>query len=507
MGKWEQTGLPCPCGNSSDAYAKDKKGTGYCFSCATYFKNEEKVTDETELEEAFKTAHYPHRGLSIITLKKYNILTRMVDNEPVETGFIYPHGAVKLRSMLEKKFRTSGGMNKETLFGKNFFEKGSKPSITITEGEYDAPSAYQMLAGKSACVSVRSSSSAKGDVEKEHDYVNSFDKIILCFDNDEQGQAAAERIAGLFDFNKVYKMDMTKWKDANDYLQNGDAVQFVEAWEGCKKYTPDAILSSFDDFKKALRTTQTVKLADYPIAALQEKLKGIHEQEVIVFKGDEGIGKTEIFRLLEYHFLRNTSLSVGIIHLEESISETMQGLVSYHIRGAVNLNDGLFTEDEVFEEFTNIVDKQEDRIFFHDSYDLEKESTFLDNVRFLVSVCGCKVIMFDHISWLATGGDNEDERKKLDRISQKLKTMAKELKFCLIEISHVNDDGKTRGSRNITKVANTVVHMSRDKVAVSASERNRLYLVVEKARMRGAESGPAGYLEWNSSTHNLEDIL
>ena len=85
--------------------------------------------------------------------------------------------------------------------------------------------------------------------------------------------------------------------------------------------------------------------------------------------------------------------------------------------------------------------------------------------------------------------------------------MAKELKFCLIEISHVNDDGKTRGSRNITKVANTVIHMFRDKINPVASERNKLYLVVEKARLRGAETGPAGFLVFNSTTLNLEDVL
>lgn len=507
MSNWEQTTLPCPCKKSSDAYAIDKDGDGFCFSCGKLFKNSEPVDDEEVVNSLLTASFYPHRGIKLATLKTYGVMTKMLNGEPVETGFIYPNGAVKLRSMTAKKFRTSGGMSKERLFGKNYFEKGSKPSVTITEGEYDAMAAYQMLGGKSACVSVRSGSGAYRDVADEYEYINSFDKIILCFDNDEVGKAAADSIAGLFDFEKVYKLELTKWKDANKYLEEGDIVQFVQAWEGCKRYTPDAILSTFDDFKAALSSTQTRKLADYPIKSLQEKLGGIHEQEVIVFKGNEGIGKTEIFRLLEYHLLRNTTLSVGIIHLEESISEAMQGLVSYHIKAAVNLNNGLMTEEEVFKDFKDIVNDQENRVFFHDSYDLESENVFLDNVRFLVTVCKCKVILFDHISWLATGGDNEDERKKLDRISQRLKTMAKELKFALIEISHVNDDGKTRGSRNITKVANTVIHMFRDVTAILASERNKLYLTIEKARMRGAESGPAGFVEWNPATHNLEDVL
>lgn len=506
MSNWDKTQQPCPCGTSSDAYAIDKKGSGYCFRCRKLFTDNKEVTDEEVASEMLKAATYPHRGLNVATLSKYGIITQLLNGEPVTTGFVYPGGAVKLRSMTEKKFRTSGGMNKEHLFGKNIFDKGSKPSITITEGEYDAASVYQMLGGKTAAVSVRSGSSAYKDVSEEFDYVNSFDKIVLCFDSDEVGKSAAASIAGLFDFEKVYRLDLTKHKDANAYLQEGDKLAFVEAWEGCKRYTPDAIISTFDGFKKALNQTQTMKIADYPIASLQEKLHGMHEQEIIVFKGDEGIGKTEIFRLLEYHLLRNTNYPVGIIHLEESISEAMQGLVSYHLKTIVNLNDGIFNEDEVFKNFVDIVDGKENRVFLHDSYDLESENAFLDNIRFLVSVCGCKVILFDHISWLATGNElSDDERKKLDRISQRLRMMVKELKFCLIEISHVNDDGKTRGSRNITKVANTVVHLSRDKINPIASERNKLTMVIEKARMRGAESGPAGYVVWNSVTGNLED--
>jgi len=118
---------------------------------------------------------------------------------------------------------------------------------------------------------------------------------------------------------------------------------------------------------------------------------------------------------------------------------------------------------------------------------VEDEDAFLGNIRFLVSAAGCRFIFLDHITWLATGLADDDERKKLDRLSQKLKLLAKELRFCLIEISHVNDDGKTRGSRNISKVANTVIMLDRDVTAGS----NLMRFIIEKARL-GGRSGPAG---------------
>ena len=85
----------------------------------------------------------------------------------------------------------------------------------------------------------------------------------------------------------------------------------------------------------------------------------------------------------------------------------------------------------------------------------------------------------------STGSQDEDERKKLDRVSQSLKLLAKELRICIVMISHTNDDGKTRGSRNISQVANTLIPLERNKVATDASERLRTYLTIEKARLGG----------------------
>jgi tRNA(Ser,Leu) C12 N-acetylase TAN1 len=101
--------------------------------------------------------------------------------------------------------------------------------------------------------------------------------------------------------------------------------------------------------------------------------------------------------------------------------------------------------------------------------------------------------------------EGEDERRKLDRITQTLKLLAKELGFCLIMISHTNDDGKTRGSRNITKVANTVIHLERDKTTPIETLRTQIKFIIEKARLPGSTEGPAGFGQYNTETLVLED--
>jgi replicative DNA helicase len=254
-------------------------------------------------------------------------------------------------------------------------------------------------------------------------------------------------------------------------------------------------LSTLSEFKEALKSKREEKLADYPFENLQRMLFGLHRGEVIVVKAPEGVGKSEFFRALENHVLKTTKHPVGLIHLEEDNGTTLRAMAGYFSEKPILHPEENFEDDEVLKILSDIMGEQENRFVLHSSFDVEDEDAFIDNVRFMVAACGAEVIFFDHISWLATGGGDkgDDERKRLDRISQRLKLLAKELGFCLVMISHVNDDGLTRGSRNISKVANTVISLARDKTSTDALERLKTHILVEKARLIGSKEGPAGY--------------
>ena len=517
--RWKDTGLPCPtpddCNQkgrhpTSDAYCVDVDGGGYCFSCKSYFRGKEPVKfSEDELKQ--QALYFPHRGLTEETLRKFGTFCRVIDETPLEAVLNYPNGK-KIRSLTKKAFTTTGDMSTPQLFGKDKFPAGSLRVVTITEGEHDAMAVYQMTNGSSACVSVRSSSSARVDLSHKpnYEYLNSFDKIIICFDNDKQGNLAADQVMGLFDFSKVYRLPLERFKDPNEYLlQEGKdySKEFFQEWKSARKYTPDSLLSGQDDFRQALNKSIGKKICDYPIQSFNEMLKGQHEGEVVVWKGLEGIGKTELFRLVSDHVIKSTNIPIGIIHLEEDVSTTLQGIATYYLGESVVLDETGHSQDDVLEAVNKAVKGEEDRLVIYDSYDTDNVSVFIDNIRFMVKVLGCKVIFFDHISWLASNNDaDSDERKFLDKLSQGLKTLAKELGFCLHMISHVNDDGKTRGSRNITKVADVVIDLTRDKSQnATYDDRMRTILHIEKARGRGRKDGPAGFLVFDPFTTTLSD--
>lgn len=495
---------PCPHCTSSDAYTTYDDGGAYCYSCEYLLKSTKDDIPSMDADTD-EVRYHPHRGLKEATLKKYGIVTKYVDDKPTATAFPYATG-VKIRDFSEKKFWTKGEMNSPGCFGVDKFDPGSLGSVTITEGEYDAASIYQVTSGKTAALAVPSSTQAKKACMQNYAFINSFDQIILALDNDEQGRKASAAIAGLFDPQKILFVNFAQHKDANEYLQANKAEELYKVWAGASKGVPAGIIHSFEDIKNALAKHQEARIAEYPWTHMQTALKGLHKGEFVLFKGLEGIGKTEIFRALEYHVMKTTDENIGIIRLEESYGDTIRGVATYELQTPAMDEDAGISDEVAFDAYVKAVGEREDRVYIQSSFDTSDPDEVINNIRFLVGSCGCSVIFLDHLSMLVTGVEEEDERKKLDYIVTRLKKMAVTLGFCLVSIMHVNDNGQTRSSRYPPKIANTVVSLNRDIKNPDPVERRKTWLVVEKGRGQGCKTGPIGAVIYdNEDTFTLKE--
>lgn len=501
---------PCPMDgcDSSNAYCKYEDGHGYCFSCGQYHPPES--TEGTTSGHPFDTftMYVPHRGLTEATLRKYDIRTHHTpDGTAVHDEFIYGEGRL-YRSLEQKQFWTNKKLNNDSpLFGQDVFAPNSAKTITISEGAYDAAAIYQMLGSKYPSVSIRSAASGKKECIANLDYLNSFDQIVLCLDGDKPGQKAALDIVPLFDRHKISVVTLTKHKDANDYLEAGDKEDFYSEWWNAESYKPEHLVSSFSEIEEVLNQKEGDILVEYPFYSLQTKTFGIREGEVILLSGLEGLGKTEVIRAIEYHTLTNSDHNLGIIHLEESQSRNVKGLVGYHLQKPVHLPDNEITLEKTMDSFKDLCGRDE-RVFFYNYYASGEDTVdeFLSTVRFLVTSCDCKIIFFDHITMLATGSNDDDERRLLDKLSTNLALMVDELNFALVMISHINDNGLTRGSRNISKIADLHIQLNRDLSAENPEERNLTFLNIVKNRF----SGQTGYLQplhFNPDTFTLQEVL
>lgn len=464
-----------------------------------------------EMSEAHRmdvTYQYlPWRGITQETMKFYGVLTKVSgEGTPLAVGFKYGNGRTKVRSISEKTFSTTGEAAESTgyLFGKDKFAAGSAKAVTITEGELDAMSAFQLLGSKYPCVSISGATSARSDCTKDYEYLNSFDKIYLCFDNDEAGAKATQQVASLFDFNKIYHVRLDR-KDANEYLKNKDEKAFTSSWWAAKRFLPEGVLSSFSEFDKIIDEDVKKESVPYPFETLQRLTYGIRTGEVVLLKAQEKIGKTEIMRAIEYHLLKTTKDNIGVIHLEEGKSRLVKGLAGYELRQPVHLPDAGVSNEEIKKAFHAVVG-QDERLHIYTHFGSDDPDVILNTIRFMAGACGCKYVFLDHITMVVTGLEDTDERKTLDYIVTRLGMMVRELNFCLFLVSHVNDAGQTRGSRLIPKIADLIISLDRDILSPDEQTRNTTKLVVEGNRFASA-TGPAGLLVFDPATFCITETL
>lgn len=358
-----------------------------------------------------------------------------------------------------------------------------------------------MLGMARPVVSVFSATRARKDCEREYDYLNSFKTIVLALDNDEPGQRAAKSIASLFDSNKVRQMDFGAFKDANDFLQANEVKKFCTAWTNAKPFLPKDVLATYADVEKALASEDQAQVGTYPFHTLNEMAYGIRLGEVVLFTAQEKVGKTEVIRAIEYHLLKTTDENMGIIHLEESEKRSVQGLAGISLGTAAHLPDSGVSNEDVLKAYVELT-KRDGRCHFYTHFGADNPDSILDTIRYLVAVRNCRFIFLDHITMLVTGEESDDERRKLDRLSTKLTMMTRELGFTLFLVSHVNDEGKTRGSRNIAKVADLLIHLDRDNEAPDLGTRNTTRIFVRGNRYAGV-SGPAGTLKFDAKAFRV----
>src|SRR5690606_15513952 len=159
-------------------------------------------------------------------------------------------------------------------------------------------------------------------------------------------------------------------------------------------------------------------------------------------------------------------------------------------RRPIHLPDYAVPKEEIKETLRKVA-KRDDRIHIYSHFGSDDPDVILSTIRFMAGSCNCKYIFLDHITMVVTGLAGEDERRALDYISTRLAMMVEELDFTMFLISHVNDEGQTRGSRNIGKVADLRIDLNRDIKAESEEIRNTTYLTISKNRFAG-KTGPAG---------------
>jgi twinkle protein len=506
-----------------------------CFSCGRnyppgYDKNKEREANlqETELENKIEKkkdftpiveyqAPFPERGFTKETIGRYRVqvggqYTSPATGKVMESVAKYPlfspegdHVGNKVR-FPDKGFAIEGDLSSAGLFGRHAFPPNSAKTITLVEGQDDALAAFQMNGGKYPVVSVHSASTAEKDVKKDFEYLNSFETIVVAFDADEPGRRAAKAVASAgFPLGKVKILTLRKFKDANDYLLAKESEAFVREWWQAPVYRPDGLKLGSDMWDEIINRKESFTTL-YPFEGLNKKTFGIRLSELVVVTADTGIGKTSVLKHIEHHLLTDKEIKekgygVGFLHLEEPNGDTALGLLSIHNSKPYHIPTVERTPDELRQAYDDLLNNN--RVVIWDHFGSNTVDAVLDKVRHMVAL-GCRYIVLDHLS-IVVSDQSGDERKQLDEITTKLKTLTMELDIAVIAVIHTNRQGQIRGTAGVEQLANIVLRLERDKTELNEWRRNITRITVEKNRFCGY-TGPASYLWYNPDTGRLSEL-
>lgn len=406
----------------------------------------------------------------------------------------------------KKRFAAEGRAKELGLWGRHAFPPKSANTITITEGQDDAMAVYQMMGSKYPVVSIHSSVTAERDVRVDFEYLNSFQNIVLCMDNDEQGKKAVRAITNVgFPPGKLKVMTPRRHKDANDYLLAREGEIFSKEWWQAPVYRPDGLRIGTELWQDIIDRKDSFAVP-YPFEGLNKMTFGLRLSELVTVTADSGVGKTSVLKTIERLLLLNEEAierkyGVGLLHLEESNGDTALGLLSIHNQQPYHLPTTDRKEEDLKKAYDELLNN--DRFICYDHFGSNSIDTILDKVRHMVAM-GCKYVVIDHLS-IIVSDQSGDERKQLDEITTKLKTLTMELDIAVIVVVHTNRQGQIRGTAGVEQLSNIVLRLQRDKMDSDPWRRNVTTLSVEKNRFSGF-TGPSCYLWYNPETSTLTEL-
>jgi hypothetical protein len=390
-------------------------GSGYCFArqhyypagtfgSSTYVPPEEEFSVNIESIAELPCRALRERGINASTSTRYGVRVEINPESGHDEAYYFPvYCSGKLVGYQRKIARQPGERQKGDVsrvgetrgslpFGSHVIGAGGM--VIVTEGGEDCLAVSQLLAAKGKNYRVCATLGTDG-WKNNIEYFHKFDKVVIAFDQDDAGQAAAEKFAAALPAGKAVVMTWEEAGDPNELLfyENGpttllEAIQRAAApaiagvitgeqvWEGMKNYVaPDFV--PYPDMWEIL----------------QQKTGGIREAEITMLCGGSSSGKTSVVRALKAHLLQSTDWNIGEVELEERKEKTWRGVMEAVL--------GMPWASATTEERREAWDKTygTERIFTLDHRSqYGKGQSIVAKFKHLCYAKGCKAIFLDHVT-------------------------------------------------------------------------------------------------------------
>lgn len=535
-------GEDCTSSDGMAVYQKEidgeKVNDAYCFVCTNYFSHAEleevgikikdgrnkvtEVVDFTEIQ-AIPFRGWKERGIGQPVSTKYGVHTE-IKNEFDVTARYYPSTSdgkvVGFKKRLTPKDFVGIGSTKATneLFGQSVFEAGQKYLI-ITTGEEDALAFAQALYSKKDGVEywtpAVSVTCGDGSIIKQFkanfEYINSFSKVILAFDQDDSAQKYVEEAARLLTPGKAFIAKFPQGvKDASDMVKTGRSAELKQLfWKATPFSRVDVLHLSqmWDDFESEDNNVKIPFPASW--SHLNEMMNGGMEKgEITIIGALTSIGKSSIVNNVVYSLIENTTFKVGAMYLEGTKREVVRDLLSLdagmNLRTVNRENVDIDALKNRF--FENLAKK--DQFVYVDHQGSISTTEIFDKLNYLAKAENCDVIVIDPVQ----AGVNSSDNGAIIEFMDTLLKFAKETDTCVVAISHMRKPSEENphavteyqlmGSSSLNQIAFNTILISRDKMNPDPIKKSATKLQLVKCRRTG-NTGDAGWLRYDGATTHM----
>lgn len=517
---------PCPaCRNTGgdrkgDNLVSYDDGHKYCFKCGHREAGEGTVDVPTaevrplkEFEMTGVSGPIRDRKISQQIVEKFGVTLEYDGDVIIKHHYPYfdkdtnQPVASKVRHCKTKQFPSTGSFDNTGLFGQQTCREGGK-YITVTEGEIDAMAVSQMFDGKWPVVSLtHGAASAVKNVKENLEWLESFENITICFDNDAAGKKAVQDILPLFSHGKVRIVDLPL-KDAGEMLEKGRMKDFISAWWDAKPYRPVDVVSFGDESCwEAFVRRGTEEITPFPEAygTLNAMMNGgIAAGEVTVIGALTSIGKTTMIYNLLYGMVMESNKKIGAVFLESDKGETVEKIVSLHCGENISLIPANERDNSAYREFYDDF-KSNEKVYMLDHLGSSDVDELFSKMRWMVKGMDCDVIILDPLQAAVSSNEN----KTIDTFMDRCLKLAKETGVSIIIVSHMNKpqakdahdvhEYDLKGSGSINQIAFNTILLSRDKMSEDEYTQNCTKVQLVKCRRTG-RTGLAGWLHYDMKT-------
>ena len=534
-----QTHQSCPICKHKKCLTIFSNGTAWCHSHNTEgdkpfrynheqieFRKTQRTESESTDDSKYSFDSIADRNISEATTRKYGVKV-LHNNEGKIVEHMYPYysentlTASKIRTVATKIFRWTGSQSYIGLFGENLFQAKGK-YLLVVEGELDALSGYCLMGSKWPVVSIKGGAgNAVQDIKNSLEFIEGFEFVVICFDQDSAGRDASERVARIIKPGKAKIMTLPNgFKDPNDMLRANAHKQFMQSFWDAKPYTPSGV-RNISELREKFHNREQRESIPYPWEGLNKKLYGLRQGELITLTGGTGLGKSSVTREIEHHLIMNTTDNVGVIALEEDWRRTVDGILSIEANARIYIDQERekFSKDDLDKLFNVLYDgRNKDRVWVHAHFGTNSIEEIFSKLRFMIIGCGCKWVVIDHLHMFVSAVHEGDERRAIDDIMTRLRSIVEETGAGLILVSHLrrvsSDKGHEqgievslshlRGSQSIAQLSDCVIALERNQQSDDAEESNTTQLRVLKSRYTG-DVGIASALLYDHDTGRLSE--